>query len=116
MYINAAAFMPSGLAFATGAEEGVSRLFDLRCYAPVNEFSNDVMVSGIASLAFSRSGRIVFTGGDDNVLYAWDALEDRPSPLQSLEDHQGRVAAIAVPESGQCVAAASWDFDVSIWA
>jgi len=114
--INATAFMGNGMAFATGAEEGVGRLFDLRSFGMVNEFSNDVMLTGIAGLAFSKSGRVLFTGCDDNVIYAWDALEDRSSPLQSLEYHQGRVAGVALPPSGQCLAAASWDFDVSIWA
>jgi guanine nucleotide-binding protein G(I)/G(S)/G(T) subunit beta-1 len=114
--INAVSFMGNGLAFATGSDEGLGRLFDIRSYAAVNEFSNDVMVTGIASLAFSQSGRVLFTGCDDNVIYGWDTLEDRASPLQSLEYHQGRVAGVALPQSGKAVAAASWDFDVSIWA
>jgi guanine nucleotide-binding protein G(I)/G(S)/G(T) subunit beta-1 len=114
--VNAVAFMRNGLAFVTGTEEGIARMQDIRSFGVVNEFANDVMVTGISGVAFSKSGRLLFTGCDDNNVYAWDTLEDRSSPLQVHEYHQQRVAAVALPLSGQCVAAASWDTDVSLWA
>ena len=111
----------NGVSYQTDRTLGVatesfgSFLFDARTRTAVNKFGSDERDIGPkTSCAFSSSGRLMFVGTDDGV-EVWDTLQgDANKPLQFLKPHGARVAALAVPKSGQCVACASWDFEASV--
>ena len=58
--INSVCAFPDGRAVGTGSDDASCRLFDLRCYGAVNTFSSPRILCGITSVAFSRSGRVLF--------------------------------------------------------
>ena len=111
----------NGVCYQTDRTLGVatesfgSFLFDARTRTAVNKFGCEERDIGPkTSCAFSSSGRLLFVGTDDGV-EVWDTLQgDANKPLQFLKPHGARVAALAVPTSGQCVACASWDFEASV--
>ncbi|KAL7681826.1 putative guanine nucleotide-binding protein, beta subunit [Plasmopara halstedii] len=72
--INSVDFFPSGNALGTGSDDSSCRLFDLRAYGELNNFSNDKILCGITSVSFSKSGRFLFAGYDDYNCYCWDVL------------------------------------------
>jgi guanine nucleotide-binding protein G(I)/G(S)/G(T) subunit beta-1 len=113
-------FFPGGTAFGTGSEDSSCRLFDLRSYAQVNVFENDDILSGVSSVAFSRSGRLLFAGYDDYNVYVWDVLAGCESQKQNhlfqLTGHERRVSCLGVNSTGQALCTGSWDTLLKIWA
>lgn len=60
--INSVQFLPDGQCFGTGSDDSSCRLFDMRSYHEINEYSNDKILCGITSVAVSNSGRFLFAG------------------------------------------------------
>ena len=70
-------WFPDGQAVGTGGEDGSCKLFDLRNESDV--FLNAMKCPGgsgegvgVKSLAFSNTGRVLFAGHEDGVIYGWD--------------------------------------------
>jgi guanine nucleotide-binding protein G(I)/G(S)/G(T) subunit beta-1 len=51
--INSVQIFPDGNAFGTGSDDSSCRLFDIRAYQQLNKFSDDKILCGITSVAFS---------------------------------------------------------------
>ena len=66
--INSVQFFPDGNAVGTGSDDSSCRLFDIRSYQQINKYSNDKILCGITSVAFSKTGKYLFAGYDD---YNW---------------------------------------------
>ena len=112
--INSVDFFPDGNAFGTGSDDSTCRLFDMRSYGEVNKFGNDRITSGITSVAFSKSGRLMFGGYDDFNTYVWDTLADSSQAAYSLpSQHENRVSCLGVNAKGDAVCTGSWDTTVS---
>jgi len=112
--VNACAYFPSYQAIAAGSEEGSSRLFDLRADREMQAYSNDVR-SGVTSVAFSSSGRYLFSGCDDNTVQVFDTLNGKK--LWTLDGgHEQRVACLSVNYDGTALCTGSWDNLLKIWA
>ena len=76
-------FFPSGHAFATGSDDATCLLFDIRADQQIGMYSHDNIICGITSVAFSKSGRLLFGGYDDFNCNVWDTLkQDRAGQLQ----------------------------------
>ena len=58
----------------TGSDDSTCRFFDIRSCGEVSEFKNDMVLCGITSVSFSRSGRLLFAGYDDYNCLGWDTL------------------------------------------
>jgi len=114
--INSVAFFPDGMAFGTGSDDSSCRLFDLRSYQQLNEFTDDKIVCGITSVDFSKSGRLLFGGYDDYQAIVWDAISQGAEPLELLNKHENRVSCLGVQERGQALATGSWDTLIKIWS
>jgi guanine nucleotide-binding protein G(I)/G(S)/G(T) subunit beta-1 len=112
--INAVQFFPSGDAFVTGSDDATARLFDLRCDQQLACYSNDNLIAGITSVAFSVSGRIVFAGYDDFNCVAWDVL--RSEHAATLAGHDNRVSCLGVSADGMALCTGSWDTVLKVWA
>ena len=113
--INSVAFFPDGHAFGTGSDDSSCRLFDMRSYGEVNKFSSDRITCGITSVAFSKSGRLMFGGYDDFTTYAWDTLADSSqSPYALPTPHENRVSCLGVNNKGDALCTGSWDTNLKV--
>jgi len=72
--INSVQLFPDAKAVGTGSDDSSCRIFDFRACAQVSEFRNEMLLCGITSVAFSRSGRVLLAGYDDYNCLAWDVL------------------------------------------
>ena len=68
-------YFPNGYAFATGSDDATCRLFDIRADQEIGMYSHDNIICGITSVAFSKSGRLLFGGYDDFNCNVWDTLK-----------------------------------------
>jgi len=113
--LNAVSFFPDGNAICTGSDDSSCRLFDTRSYRQLNSYTNESIVCGITSVAFSSSGRFVFSGYDDYQVQIWDSLKAE-KPISTLSGHQNRVSCLGVGSHGHAVCTGSWDHFLKIWA
>lgn len=119
--INSVMFLPNGAAFATGSDDATCRLFDVRAYSEINLFGNDKILSGITSVSFSNSGRLLFAGYDDYNCYVWETTKDgtvsgSPAWWQCLTGHENRVSCLGTNPLGTAMCTGSWDTLLKIWA
>lgn len=114
--INTVAWFPDGNAFSTGSDDSSCRLFDMRSYGEVNKFKSDKISCGITSVAFSKSGRLLFGGYDDFNTYVWDTLSDSAQPLALPNPHENRVSCLGMNAKGDALCTGSWDTNLKIWA
>jgi len=114
--INSVDFFPDGNAFGTGSDDSTCRIFDMRSYGEVNKFGCDSIKCGITSVAFSKSGRILFAGYDDFNTYAWDTLNNGKTHAYQLQPHDNRVSCLGVNKKGDALCTGSWDTFLKIWA
>jgi len=114
--INSVSFFPDGNAFGTGSDDSTCRMFDMRSYGEVNCFGHDKILCGITSVAFSKSGRLLFAGYDDFNTYIWDTLGDGNTSFQLQQPHDNRVSCLGVNPAGDALCTGSWDSLLKLWA
>lgn len=86
------------------------------CLGTVQElmmYSHDMIVCGITSVAFSKSGRLLLAGYDDFNCNVWDTLKGERVGV--LTGHDNRVSCLGVTEDGIAIATGSWDSFLKIW-
>ncbi|KAI8084570.1 guanine nucleotide-binding protein subunit beta [Halteromyces radiatus] len=111
--INSVEFFPSGDAFATGSDDASCRLFDLRADCEMAVYSDDSILCGITSIAFSASGRLLLGGYDDYNCLVWDTL--KCERLSTLSGHENRVSCLGISSDGVALSTGSWDSTLKIW-
>jgi guanine nucleotide-binding protein G(I)/G(S)/G(T) subunit beta-1 len=121
--VNGIDFCPAdGNTFATCSEDGTARVWDLRAYQEVARFGTLKTVdpnmpdpSGYTSIAFSRSGRLLFCGHSDSNVLAYDVLSDKPTPTFTLSQaHDSHVSCLGVSPNGDALCTGSWDFNLKV--
>jgi len=112
--INSVQFFPDGFAFGTGSDDSSCRLFDIRAYDQLNKYSDDKILCGITSVAFSRTGKLLFAGYDDYNCYLWDT--QKANLVEQLLGHDNRVSCLGVTNDGKALCTGSWDTLLKIWA
>ena len=111
--INAVTFFPNGHAFATGGDDATVRMFDIRSDQELAMYSHNNINSGVTSVAFSNSGRLLLAGYDDMNCNVWDSI--RSERVGVLAGHDSRVTCLGVPEDGMAICTGSWDSFLKIW-
>ena len=76
-------------------------------------YSHDMIVCGITSVAFSKSGRLLLAGYDDFNCNVWDTLKGERVGV--LTGHDNRVSCLGVTDDGLAIATGSWDSFLKIW-
>jgi guanine nucleotide-binding protein G(I)/G(S)/G(T) subunit beta-1 len=114
--INSVIMFPDAKSFGTGSDDSSCRFFDMRSAGQIAEFRNDLVLCGITSVAFSRSGRILFAGYDDYNCLGWDTLGATDKSAYQLQGHENRVSCLGVAPSGEALCTGSWDTFLKIWA
>jgi len=112
--INSVQIFPDGNAFGTGSDDSSCRLFDIRAYQQLNKYSDDKILCGITSVAFSITGRVLFAGYDDYNCYVWDT--QKGVLVDQLIGHDNRVSCLGVTADGKALCTGSWDTLLKIWA
>jgi WD40 repeat protein len=68
----------------------------------------------IHAASFSRDGRILLTGGDDQVARLWST--EGGTPIGKVMKHEGRVTSVAFSPDGQTVLTGSEDRTARLWS
>ncbi|WPK26181.1 hypothetical protein PUMCH_003529 [Australozyma saopauloensis] len=82
-----------------------------------NRRGNGYDISGVTSIAISKSGRIMYTCYADYSCICWDLFQKKIVERVGVGSvaHHDRVDLVRVSEDGQGLATASWDTTVKIW-
>ncbi|XP_041984781.1 guanine nucleotide-binding protein subunit beta-5 [Aricia agestis] len=112
--VNSVRFHPSGDSLASGSDDALCRLFDLRADREVARYGREAMLFAVNSVEWSLSGRLLFAGYSDYTACAWDAL--RATRASVLAGHEHRVSRVQLAPDGTALATASWDTTVRVWA
>lgn len=127
--VNTARWFPGGSAFAVGSDDGVVRMYDLRCdgevaayvlpsQLPPHEqallYPGDFDTLGVSSVDFSASGRLMFASYPDHGAVVWDTV--RSEVVGRLGGHSERVGAVGCSPDGLAVATSSWDRTIRVWS
>ncbi|GMI41977.1 hypothetical protein TeGR_g8250, partial [Tetraparma gracilis] len=74
------------------------------------------ILCGITSVAFSRSGRLLFAGYDDYNTFGWDCLSNGKNHAFQLTGHENRVSCLGINGKGEALCTGSWDTLLKVWA
>jgi WD40 repeat protein len=110
-WVTALAFRCDGEMLATGHDDGMVRIWDLRGYRLVREYSGHELP--VSALAFSPDGGRLASAGEDRLVRCWDAIGGRA--LVTMEGHTDRVPALAWHPLGQFLVSAGWDTTARVW-
>ncbi len=105
-------FFPNGEAFASGSDDASCRLFDLRADKELISYSHESILSGVTSLGFSYSGRLLFAGYDDFNCQVWDTIKGER--VGTLSGHENRVSCLGVSSDGMAMCTGSWDSTLKV--
>lgn len=120
--INGVVFMKNGYGFVSGSDDSSCFIWDLRYNkAPMQMLSDSKVTSGVTSLDFSHSGRVVVASYDDNLTpLLWDSITGQCIGSLGMGNtgyqHEERISCIAFSPQGTAICTASWDMFLKIWA
>ena len=107
--VNAIQLRGNLLASASG--DGMCRLWNLDDGNCVKEFSSQYR--GLACVEFSEDGRYVFAGGNDQVIYEYDAQTGKT--IRRMRGHSDLVRSLHLDTANGRVISGSYDASVKVW-
>ena len=112
--ITKVCFGPTGTWFGAASEDGCCSLFDVRSELKLaNYATGQGGAHNAQSIAFSLSGRLLFTGYNDGIIIIWDVLKSVRVGL--ITAHQKRVSCLGVSPNGLALCSGSYDMQLKIW-
>ena len=68
----------------------------------------------IYTVAFSGSGRYLFSGYENNTCIGWDMLGDTNTPAISLTGHSSKITCVGVNPTGESLCTSSIDASLKV--
>lgn len=113
--VTALAFLPDNntLIVADGApaQRGIIHLWPLADAKPAATL--EAHADNVLSLALSRDGKLLATGGADNIVKVWDVATRQA--IAKLEGHTNHVLALAFNPDGTQLASGGADKELKVW-
>lgn len=110
--IFAVALTLDGNSVASGGDDGILRIWDMRTGDLTRKFSGHD--GAITCLALSGDGAICLTGGSDGNVGIWDMTGRRR--LGMLSGHSRGVVSLAISKDSRHAAISGFDENVKIWS
>ncbi len=107
----AVAFSNDGRYLASGGDDNLVKVWDVKTGVEVYEFQGHV--NGVTAVAFHPQGELLVSGSRDGNLMVWDLPQSKRRRI--LADHHAPVSAIAFNRAGNRLVSAGWDRFVKIW-
>jgi guanine nucleotide-binding protein G(I)/G(S)/G(T) subunit beta-1 len=79
----------------------------------IEELNSTLDVSGVMSLDFSKSGRLMYSSYAEQGCFIWDTL--KAEVVGKLEGHSNRVTKVSTSPNGYAVCTSSWDSTMRVW-
>jgi guanine nucleotide-binding protein G(I)/G(S)/G(T) subunit beta-1 len=111
--INTVEWFPNKNAFGTGADDSQMRLYDLRALCTIVKYEDPKILTGITSVAFTKSGHNIIGGYDDHRAYVFDTITGENV---NIMQHDNRVSCLQMSADGNMLCTGSWDTQVRLWA
>lgn len=110
LYIRSVCFSPDGEYLATGAEDKLIRVWNIKSKTITRIFQGHEQ--DIYSLDFSHTGRYIASGSGDRTVRMWDMQNGQCVLTLTIADG---VTTVAISPDGRYVAAGSLDKTVRVW-
>jgi WD40 repeat protein len=107
--IRSVSFSPNGERLATGGDDGLVRVWDMRGQLLAKLQGHQ---GSIRSVHFSPDSQLLASAGDDNIVRVWDM---RGQLLAKLQGHQGSIRSVSFSPNNQLLASAGDDGIVRVW-
>jgi WD40 repeat protein len=113
--VNAVKFMPgSCTTFAIGCADAFTQLLDVRAGGRVGIYPFPNFQAAVTQVEFSKSGRLMFTAGEEGSIALWDTL-DESSCMQTLTGHSEQITGLMMNVEGDVLASGSFDRALTLW-
>ncbi len=100
---------PDGKTIAVASSNGIY-FYDSKTLNEKSHFAEDMDVN---SLSWSRDGKLIASGGQDNTVRLWNYKDG--TELNQMLGHEGPVNRVTISGDGSKVASASEDSTVRVW-
>jgi WD40 repeat protein len=113
--ITCVQFSPDGNFLASANSfDGLIQLWSVASGKIIKVFKGETdSKSGIISISFDPTGRILAAGGFNKSVQLWDILSGQK--IQKIEGHSDTIAGVIFSPSGKTLASASLDRTIRIW-
>jgi WD40 repeat protein len=110
-WVTALAWHPHLELLATGHDDHVVRVWDLRKQRAIHELR--AHKSAISALTFSADGKKLASAGEERAIHLWDLATG--AKCGSLTGHTDRIPALAWHPDGKYLVSAGWDTTARVW-
>jgi WD40 repeat protein len=86
----------------------------LRAVGKVGKLKEDSGFESVQSLAFSNSGRLVFSSYNNNKIKIWDVLNE--TKVNQMENNKEAIKTISMSLDGSTLVSGSKDGVITLWS
>lgn len=94
----------------SASDDRTCRLWDVRVRGEVGKFEDDYQITAVA---YANDGKMVYTGGIDNCITAWDARQMRRS--MAMKGHLDTITCLSLNPKGTHLLSNSMDGTLKTW-